>query len=431
MKKITLLLSLLMTSIGFSQSELLTNGDFSNGDANWVFTGGSVQSGEAAFATTASAGNPWDTQLVQGSLAFTNAQQYTISFDARADAARDITLAIQNVGVWTDQFRQNFSLTTTMTSYTATFNATSSNTNVQIGFLMAAFGVTDGVYYDNVSLTTNAPASCSDGVKNQDETGIDCGGSTCPACPTPPTVAAPTPTKNAADVISLFSDAYTDVASNTNPGWDEGVTAETHASNAVLKTTNFLPFAITSPIDVTDHTLHVDVWLPELPSAGAGLLIKILDAANGPNEGNSIYPIANITAGQWNSIDIDISNFSQAQGTWDATAQGRVDQVLVDIVDDTTMYVDNVYFWKAPTASLDDIAANAVKMYPNPAKGVLNISTSSNEAIDVSVYDLLGKQVLNVSKVQTQLNISSLTPGMYFVKMKQGASIATKHLLVN
>ena len=225
MKKITLLLSLLMTSIGFSQSELLTNGDFSNGDANWVFTGGSVQSGEAAFATTASAGNPWDTQLVQGSLAFTNAQQYTISFDARADAARDITLAIQNVGVWTDQFRQNFSLTTTMTSYTATFNATSSNTNVQIGFLMAAFGVTDGVYYDNVSLTTNAPASCSDGVKNQDETGIDCGGSTCPACPTPPTVAAPTPTKNAADVISLFSDAYTDVASNTNPGWGEVVTA--------------------------------------------------------------------------------------------------------------------------------------------------------------------------------------------------------------
>ena len=48
---------------------------------------------------------------------------------------------------------------------------------------------------------------------------------------------------------------------------------------------------------LTDHTLHVDVWLPELPSAGAGLLIKILDAANGPHEGNSIYPIASLTAG--------------------------------------------------------------------------------------------------------------------------------------
>ena len=145
MKKITLLLSLLITSIGFSQTELLTNGDFSNSDTNWAFTGGSVQSGEAAFATTASGGNPWDTQLVQGSLTFINAQQYTISFDARADAARDITLAIQNVGAWTDQFKQNFSLTTTMATYTATFNAASSNSNVQIGFLMGGFGVTDGV----------------------------------------------------------------------------------------------------------------------------------------------------------------------------------------------------------------------------------------------------------------------------------------------
>ena len=34
MKKITLLLSLLITSIGFSQTELLTNGDFSNGETN-------------------------------------------------------------------------------------------------------------------------------------------------------------------------------------------------------------------------------------------------------------------------------------------------------------------------------------------------------------------------------------------------------------
>jgi hypothetical protein len=261
MKKITLLLSLLLTSIGFSQTELLTNGDFSNGDASWAFTGGgSVVSGEAAFATTASAGNAWDTQLVQGSLTFTNAQEYTISFDARADAARDITLAIQNVGAWNDQFRQNFSLTTTMTSYTSTFNATSSNTNVQIGFLMGGFGVTDGVYYDNVSLTTNAAASCSDGIQNQDETDIDCGGSTCPACPTPPNTAAPTPTHSSADVISLFSDAYTDVASSTSPGWNEVVTAETHAANPVLKTTNFLPFAITSAIDVTDHTYQPNSW---------------------------------------------------------------------------------------------------------------------------------------------------------------------------
>ncbi|MGB1393655.1 MAG: carbohydrate binding domain-containing protein [Flavobacteriaceae bacterium] len=431
MKKITLLLSLLITSIGFSQTELLTNGDFSNGDTSWALTGGSVVNGEAAFSSTASAGNAWDTQLVQGSLTFTNAQQYTISFDARADVARNITLAIQNVGAWDDQFRQDFSLTTTMTTYTATFSAASSNGNVQIGFLMAGFGVTHGVYYDNVSLTTSAAPSCSDGIQNQDETGIDCGGSVCPACPTPPSVAAPTPTENAADVISLFSDAYTDVTSNINPGWGEVVAAETHASNDVFKTTNFVPFAISSPIDITGHNFHVDVWLPQLPSSGAGLLIKILDAANGPHEGNYTYPIANITAGQWNSIDIDINNFSQTQGTWDATAQGRVDQVLIDIVDDTTMYVDNVYFWKAPTAGLDDNAQTFVNMHPNPANGIVKFSTSSSELLSVSVYDLLGKQVIPAQTVKSELNISSLYPGVYFVKMDQGLNSITKKLLVN
>jgi hypothetical protein len=110
-----------------------------------------------------------------------------------------------------------------MTTYTATFNAASSNSNVQIGFLMAGFGVTDGVYYDDVSLTTNAAASCSDGVQNQDETGVDCGGA-CPACPTPPDTAAPTPpTRTAGDVSSIYSDAYSNVTyDNFDAGWCGG-----------------------------------------------------------------------------------------------------------------------------------------------------------------------------------------------------------------
>jgi len=123
------------------------------------------------------------------------------------------------------------------------------------------------------------------------------------------------------------------------------VTDETYASNNVKKTTNFLPFALTSTIDITSQTtMHVDVWLPALPSAGAGLLIKVLDAANG-NEANYTHPVSSLTAGQWNSIDIPLSSLVQVSGTWDATAQGRVDQVLVDIVDDATMFVDNVYFY--------------------------------------------------------------------------------------
>jgi len=69
-------------------------------------------------------------------------------------------------------------------------------------------------------------------------------------------------------------------------------------------------------------------------------------------------------------------------------------------------------------------------VYPNPAKSVINISSASNEAFGVSVYDLLGKQVLRAENVKSQLNISSLNPGLYVLNMTQGSNSSTQKLLV-
>ena len=82
------------------------------------------------------------------------------------------------------------------------------------------------------------------------------------------------------------------------------------------------------------------------------------------------------------------------------------------------------------TASVEDFATNSVIMYTNPARGVVNFTSTSNADLDVAVYDLLGKEVLRADAVQSQLNISSLNPGMYFVNMTQGTTVSTKKLLV-
>jgi hypothetical protein len=51
-------------------------------------------------------------------------------------------------------------------------------------FLFAALVLTSTIYFISCSKKEDAPVvSCTDGIKNQDETGIDCGGS-CAACPT-------------------------------------------------------------------------------------------------------------------------------------------------------------------------------------------------------------------------------------------------------
>jgi endoglucanase len=99
MKKITLFISMCLFMVANSQ-ELLTNGDFEAGLAPWFIDGaGSVVGGEVYFSSTTDAGDPWATQLVHGSLSFTAGSEYTLSFSARADMARDVTVAIQNVGI--------------------------------------------------------------------------------------------------------------------------------------------------------------------------------------------------------------------------------------------------------------------------------------------------------------------------------------------
>ena len=83
------------------------------------------------------------------------------------------------------------------------------------------------------------------------------------------------------------------------------------------------------------------------------------------------------------------------------------------------------------TAGVDDYSLSAIKMYPNPANGIVRFSTASSEFLYVSVFNLLGKQVMPVQTIQSELNISSLNTGVYFVKMDQGSNTVTKKLLVN
>ena len=98
--------------------------------------------------------------------------------------------------------------------------------------------------------------------------------------------------------------------------------------------------------------------------------------------------------------------------------------------DQTVVMSEIKIIQNASTAGVDDLTVNSVKMYPNPAKGVVNFTSASNADLDIAVYDLLGKEVLRANAVQSQLNISSLNPGMYFVNMTQGTTVSTKKLVV-
>ena len=254
--------------------------------------------------------------------------------------------------------------------------------------------------------------------------------------PNAPTTAAPTPpTRNAADVISLFSDAYT-TASNVAWGtsWDSATTSDVViAGDNVKKVTigNFLAVAFnSSPLNLTSFThFHIDLYTAT-ETLDKSFNHKLSNHANGSAETNAIEfsttnasnpDLPNPNPGTWISYDIPLDNFTSASNGLDREA--IAEYILSSNLG--IVYLDNVYFYKAGTASVEDILFN-VSLYPNPASNRLNIS-AANTIQNAEIYNVLGKKVMNVTinKTSESIDISNLASGVYMIKYNIENSIGT------
>ena len=70
-------------------------------------------------------------------------------------------------------------------------------------------------------------------------------------------------------------------------------------------------------------------------------------------------------------------------------------------------------------------------IFPNPVTGnILNIQTAANATKTVNVYDVLGKQVINVTTDNSTINVGNLNAGIYIVKVTEEGKTATRKLIV-
>jgi len=70
-------------------------------------------------------------------------------------------------------------------------------------------------------------------------------------------------------------------------------------------------------------------------------------------------------------------------------------------------------------------------MYPNPASnGFVNIVSKINGKKQVSIFNVLGKLVINTTLTGERLNIATLTSGIYIVKISQGSNYVSKKLVI-
>ena len=79
-------------------------------------------------------------------------------------------------------------------------------------------------------------------------------------------------------------------------------------------------------------------------------------------------------------------------------------------------------------ATNDFEVSNSVKIYPNPVKDILNITTIDNsEIVSAKIYDLQGKLVLETTA--TSIDTNNLTSGLYFVNIVTEKGQLTKKFI--
>ncbi|WP_306349818.1 T9SS type A sorting domain-containing protein [Flavobacterium sp. '19STA2R22 D10 B1'] len=90
--------------------------------------------------------------------------------------------------------------------------------------------------------------------------------------------------------------------------------------------------------------------------------------------------------------------------------------------------------WAYVTTSTLAVKENAItglKVYPNPvSNGTLYITSDNNESKEVSIFDILGKQVVKTTVSNDAVNVSNLKGGVYIVKITEDGKTATRKLVV-
>lgn len=78
-----------------------------------------------------------------------------------------------------------------------------------------------------------------------------------------------------------------------------------------------------------------------------------------------------------------------------------------------------------------EIPIDGLSIYPNPVTGgKVYISTSKNEDKVIEIYNVLGKPVHKTRLRGREMDVSTLTPGIYILKIQEGKAKATRKLVV-
>ncbi len=82
-------------------------------------------------------------------------------------------------------------------------------------------------------------------------------------------------------------------------------------------------------------------------------------------------------------------------------------------------------------SKIQESSIEGLSLYPNPVtNGKVYIATKNDSEKEIQIFDVLGKKVFYTQLNSRELNISSLSPGVYIIKIREEESTATRKMII-
>jgi len=139
-------------------------------------------------------------------------------------------------------------------------------------------------------------------------------------------------------------------------------------------------------------------------------------------------------AGNWTQIGSDIDGEMQWNSSgWSVNLSSDGSVVAIGAIynSDNGSYAGHVRVYSNPSVGVKELTNSIViNLYPNPTKGKITIACENMERVEV--LDITGKLVyeIAVSSNVLDIDISSFTKGVYFVKVSTADGVAVERIVL-
>jgi len=289
---------------------------------------------------------------------------------------------------------------------------------------------------DNINLSEPAAPTCDDGIQNGDETGVDCGGSSCAPCSSGSEIIHQGFFESGWDGWSDGgSDAFRYSGSRSYEGsYSIRLRDNTNSSTMTLSNVNVSPY---TEVEVEFYFYawsmenNEDFWLQYNDGSGYA---TVASYAAGTSFDNGSFYTATVT------LDASQLNFvSNASFRFRCDASGNSDYIYIDQV--TITGITNGANSENSITSLgggytttSDESGNGLEedfsIYPNPVSGnILNVKLLDDSAVTYRIMNMIGQTVLSGELKDQQVNVETLKSGMYFIEINDGEETMTKKFI--